>query len=102
MVMRKVLVSPGFGNGWSTCNSHGKFMAEYQPIIDALERGEELNASHPAVLVLLVDMAEKGCNYVCLGGLDTLRVETAEEPYHIKDHDGHETVKSGEDWDWEH
>jgi hypothetical protein len=40
--MRKVLYSPGFGAGWSSWNSgeKAKFMLEYQPLIDAIERGE--------------------------------------------------------------
>ncbi len=98
----KILVSPGYGNGWSTWNSHGKFMAEYQPIIDALERGDELTEDHPAIKQLIADMKAKGCDHVCLGGLKQLVVENANEPYHIRDYDGKESVHSGEDWDWEH
>ena len=42
--MRKILYSPGWGAGWSTWNSSipTKFICEYQPIIEALEKGEDL------------------------------------------------------------
>lgn len=59
--MPKILISSGFGAGWSSladCNK-AKAVAEYQPIINYIENGgdpSQLNASHPLVLQMMKDL----------------------------------------------
>jgi hypothetical protein len=108
--MRKILYSPGFGAGWSTWNSGevAKFMLEYKPIIEALERGEKIfdnrhtdyntkvttGEAHPALLQLEKDCLEKfGEDYVCVLGADDLRVLEVEGRVRIGEYDGSESVE---------
>jgi hypothetical protein len=52
-MMRKILYSPGFGAGWTSWEYDPeikKFMLEYQPIIDALERGDDGVRVEPKLL----------------------------------------------------
>jgi hypothetical protein len=102
--MRKILYSPGFGAGWSTWNSGevASFMLEYAPIIEALERGEELGETHPAVVQLEKDCLEKfGEKYVCVLGADQLRVCQVRGRVQINVYDGHESVEEeGDSQGW--
>jgi hypothetical protein len=93
---RKILYSPGFGAGWTTWNADDeveKYMLTYQPIIDALERGEEMNDSHPAVLQLQKECLDKfGKEYVCVYGEKDLRVMEVNGLVRIEEYDGYESV----------
>lgn len=94
--MRKILYSPGFGAGWSTWNSGevAKYMLTYQPIIDALERGEKMSEEHPAVKQLVAECKEKfGVDYVCVLGADDLRVREVSGRVRITEYDGNERVE---------
>ena len=109
--MRKILYSPGFGAGWSSWNdgSARKLMLTYQPIIDALERGENLFVDksevyeqqndtdrryHPAVQQLIHDCKQLGHDYVCLLRLGQLCIYEVEdgELVKIEEYDGSERV----------
>lgn len=110
--MRKILYSPGFGAGWSSWNSGPikKLMLTYQPIIDAIERGEsmildgvdEYNTAnicpakiyHPAVCQLIDECNRLGYGYVCVLGASSLRIcEVADdEQVKIDEYDGSESV----------
>ena len=92
---RKVLISPGFGAGWSTwTRGAGELMAEYAPIIAALEAGETLSESHPAVRSLVVECVAKFEESPYLGGLPGLTVVTVEGPYRISEYDGSESIET--------
>lgn len=103
--MKKILVSKGYGAGWSSW--HGdiptKFACEYEPIIKALESGDKLSDSHPAVLQYQKDCKEKfNCDYVYMGGLDGLQIEeiSDDEGYQIHEYDGAESIvlRSNQEW----
>ena len=102
MATRKILYSPGFGAGWSTWQSGipQEFACTYQPIIDALERGEKLTVTHPAIMQYEADCKEKfGREYVCVIGCDDLEVATVDGPVRIEEYDGSESiVQNYQDW----
>ena len=102
--MRKVLISPGYGAGWSSWNTGdvAKYMLEYAPIIAALERGEKMSTEHPAVLQLEKDCKEKfGRDYICVLGADQLKVCEVKGRVRINEYDGSESLeKEGEFEDW--
>jgi hypothetical protein len=93
---RKVLVSPGFGAGWSTWSrgETGELMTEFAPIIAALEAGETLTESHPAVVALVSECEERFGDSPYLGGLVGLRVETVTGPYRVTEYDGSESIET--------
>ena len=90
----RVLISPGYGEGWSTWNDD-KEIAFDERIIDAVERGvckEELK-----------ELCEDwGYHDIYMGGFDRLKV--VEVPDHtifrIKEWDGSESIEmyNADDW----
>lgn len=109
--MRKILYSPGYGGGWSSWHQMPpKFACEYQPIIDALEKGEELVLNkdatkwkleledyHPAVRQYVQDCKEKYNVTPYLGGIEDLCIFTCgdDELVKIREYDGAERVEVG-------
>lgn len=94
--MRKILYSPGFGGGWSSWNRGpvAQLMLEYTPIIEAIERGEEMHKNHPAIQQLEKEAKEKfGEEYVCTLGADRLRVARVSGRIRIKEYDGYESFE---------
>lgn len=59
--MRKILHTCRYGAGWSTLMSKipSKFACEYQPIIEAVEREEDLTEDHPAVQQFVQECKDK-------------------------------------------
>jgi hypothetical protein len=102
LVKRKLLYSPGFGAGWSTWQSDipQEFACTYQPIIDALERGERLSETHPAIQQYEAECKEKfGISYVCVLGAEDLVIAEVEGPCRIEVYDGAESIVTCyEDW----
>ena len=100
---RKILYSPGFGAGWSTWSSDrevARYMLTYQPIIDALERGEKMDVDHPAVKQLQADCLEKfEKDYVCVLGANQLKVTTVHGRVRVHEYDGSESVEVEGDYD---
>ena len=99
--MRKILYSPSFGAGWSTWNSGdtARYMLEYAPIIEALERGETMNESHPAVVQLEADCLAKFGAYVCVLGAEQLEIREVSGRVRIHKYDGSESVEEEGDFD---
>lgn len=102
--MTKILVSSGYGAGWSTwASDKRKEIAEYQPIIDFIEAGgdpgalyaEQNELIHPLIAQM---KAELGLGYFYAGGADGLEVEEVEGPYFISEYDGWESVVTAEDF----
>lgn len=89
----KVLISSGYGTGWSSWNQ--KELAFDPQIIEAFEKG-----------ITAVEMsdycADLGYDDVCMGGFDNLRV--VEVPvgtiFRIKEYDGHESIEIFNKNDW--
>lgn len=103
--MRKILYSPGFGAGWTTWNSEdvAKLMLTYEPIIKAIEAGEEMYETHPAVKQLQAECLKKfGEEYVCVLGASDLTVAETHGLVRITEHDGYESyveqTKDKEGW----
>lgn len=98
--MRKVLVSGGFGAGWSTWSDKSQQVAEYAPIIKFLEDGGDrmalLDDNHPLIVQMCEDLGlEPGSFYT--GGAKGLRVETVSTPYLIEEYDGSESIRTSFD-----
>lgn len=97
--MKKILVSPGYGAGWSTWNDKFKEVAEYEPIIKFLEDGGDrndlLDAEHPLIQQMIKDLDLSG---FCTAGADQLQVESVDGPYRIDVYDGYEMVQTSIDF----
>jgi hypothetical protein len=105
MTERKILYSPGYGAGWTSWCYHPdvkRYMLTYQPIIDALERGEKIDSEHPLCKQLERECVEKfGENYTCVLGADQLKVKTVTGRVRIEEYDGVESViEEGTDEGW--
>lgn len=102
MSTRKILYSPGYGAGWVSWEPDPdvkKLMLTYQPIIDALERGEELSEEHPAAKQLVADVKAMGKNAPYLGGIEDLKIAEVNGPVRIEEYDGYESYRTTYD-DW--
>lgn len=85
----KVLLSPGYGAGWSIWNSGdvAKYMRTYEPIIKAIESGRKLSSEDNEVQQLIKDCKEKfDEDYVCILGLDQLKVVNITPPFKIDEY----------------
>jgi hypothetical protein len=104
---RKILVSPGYGAGWSSWCNHGaqtgdcndyreaaQFVAEYEPIIEFLDNGGDKKSKEFGKLVEdLQDILNKKYDVeFYAGGVDGLEVRVVNGPYKITEYDGYETV----------
>jgi hypothetical protein len=115
--MRKILITRTFGAGWTTWNDNlivRKMMISYQPIIDALEQGEQLHKEHPIVLKMveeiqdavaatmsqeelkdLVELDDNNKIHICVLGARHLKVvEVEDEGIYISEYDGAESILS--------
>ena len=89
----KVLISPGFGAGWSTWND--KRMAVDKDLIELFEKGCTLKE-----MMLLCD--EKDYEDVYYGGFDDLDIVEVPKGVHFKvvEYDGAESIEVMEEEDW--
>ena len=95
---RKILVSPGYGAGWSSwCEDHkaAQFVAEYEPIIEFLDNGGKKNSRKFDKLIddLQDIVKEKYDVDFYAGGTTGLEVRWVNGPYRIVDYDGAEKVE---------
>ena len=113
--MRKILVSPGYGAGWTSWNDHeiAKIMIDYQPVIDFLESGgkfietgtwsSKVRWEEPGATVLkemcAYIEAQTGETYVCLLGARDLVVETVPGRVRINEYDGFESIEYENSYD---
>lgn len=98
--LRKILISGGFGAGWTTWTSDEiarTIMLDYPPLVEALEAGEEVTDEHPAIQSMLEAIEEAGGHAPYLGGLEGLYVAKVEGPFRITEYDGAERVETFED-----
>jgi hypothetical protein len=102
----KILISPGFGAGWSTW-AHGevsRFVLTYQPIIEFLEAGGDTQDDKMDELVeqLSNEIKEKFPDdpYFYGGGKLDLVVREVEPPFYIHEYDGSESIRypSSDNW----
>jgi hypothetical protein len=100
--MKKILYSPGYGAGWSTWMDHEmrQFACTYQPLIEAVERGEDITEDHPALQQFEKEVMEKfNTDYVCTLGSKDLKVAQFLDTtlVRIHEYDGHESIESLEE-----
>lgn len=95
--MAKILISPGYGAGWTTWLNGSKEFREwaltYPPFIKALENGEKLDEN----CYLAKQFAEDAKNFfneehVYFGGLDQLVVREVNGTFRINEYDGSESI----------
>ena len=89
----KVLISPGYGAGWSTWEGAG--LATDTRIIDAFERGVSREEMH--------DLCEElGYGDVYMGGFEDLVVEEvpAGTVFRINEYDGYESIEEFDESSW--
>lgn len=107
--MKKVLVSPGYGAGWSTWADDriAQYVAEYQPIIEFIEGGgrfEHPVKDSPLVQQLHADLRKDFPDLdpqePYLGGLAACVVVEVSGPYHITEYDGYETLDEPDSIQW--
>jgi hypothetical protein len=121
--VRKVVVTSGYGGGWSSgarSVRQGVLMAEYAPLVEAVEalgEGETLTWEHPAVASLIVEMRlllqkedrdpqelPYPLSTVDYGNGDghfpALEVVEVVGPYVISEYDGSESVRVPSDYQW--
>lgn len=104
MKTKKILYSPGYGAGWTTWHSGTKkeqqFMFEYQPFIDAIENGQEIDGSLEEQF--LKDWKEKfpTSRPPYMGGAFQLKVQTVDGPFRIEEYDGYESVVLADGLEW--
>ena len=100
MTQRKILVSPGYGAGWSTWNDDDlsdDFLFD-EKLIEAIERGDDKTE---AVLEFVERMKKKhGDKYFCVLGASQLEVETVSGPFKVNDYDGFESLSFRDSEDW--
>ena len=98
MIYRRVTASVWFSRNTKST----KFSCEYQPIIEALERGEKLTEKHPAVQQFIKDCKEKYNAEPYLGGLEDLTIQEIadSEQYIVEEYNGSESLRlrNSEDW----
>jgi hypothetical protein len=111
---KKILLSPGWGAGWSTWNPDevAKFMLTYQPIIDFIEAGGSFKRNETSDLhgdhlhPLLMELADEvkaafGKDYVCVLGAIDLEVVSVDGPFKITEYDGNESIQYRDEEQWE-
>ena len=89
----KVLISPGYGAGWSTWEGAG--LATDVRLIDAFERGI-------SALEMQELCADLGYGDVYMGGFKNLKVVEipAGELFQIREYDGYESIEVFDESDW--
>lgn len=90
---RPILISPGFGAGWSTWAREPDVATAsltYQPLIDAVLRGEEITEDHPAFVSFIESLGPDA--YFYAGGLRDLTVVYVEGDFDVNEYDGSESV----------
>lgn len=112
----KILISPGFGAGWSTWagDEVANYVLTYRPIIEAIERGEKIDEDGPYIkqlqkdldrdLAHLIDPNEKNEEdrhvYFYPGGARDLTVREVQGAFKINEYDGSESIQYRDDTDW--
>lgn len=93
---RKILISYGFGAGWSTwaMGVTAEIMLSHEAVIASVEAGEQLSETHPSIVAMVreIEAATGGVPY--LGGLEGLSVVSVEGPFSVEEYDGSESVRT--------
>lgn len=101
--MSKILISPGFGAGWSTWadGDHVRFCLTYEPFIKKLENGDKLTEEDGEKFIEdLIKECGKSGEYFYMGGMCDLEVVDVDGPFHVHEYDGHESLNTPTNMDW--
>jgi hypothetical protein len=94
--MKKILVSYGFGAGWSTWADAEvrEFVLTYPPLVEAVENEDYEEAIR--IANLMAHQAEKEDHYIYIGtggrNIRQLEVVEVDSPFRIDEYDGRESV----------
>jgi len=104
-MVRKIIYSPGYGAGWSTWlhNVPTDFACEYEPLIEAIENEEDINADHEVMKQFTKEAEEKFDTTIydsTMNNYFEIKEIEDDEEYKISVYDGNESVevKSREQW----
>ena len=87
-----VLYSPGYGTGWSTCNSHVE-IAYDKHVVELFMKYQDYEIT---VEEIENDLKEYfNTKYICMGGWTHLKIEWIPHgiPFRIREYDGHEYIE---------
>lgn len=100
MKTTKILISPGFGAGWSSwftgTREQTLALLTWAPMVEAVERGETIDKDHPSFQSLLAHLnTNLGYNsdYLYDGGCRDLMVVEVSGRIMIHEHDGSESTQ---------
>lgn len=102
----KILISPGFGAGWSTwldCDTKEKlvFALTCPYLIEALDAGETLGEDHPLVKQFQSEWVTRfGEIDVYVGGAGDLIVTDVSGQFAVREYDGSESVETPQNDGW--
>lgn len=96
----KILYSPGYGGGWSTWESNPQvksLMLTWEPLINALERNENISKNHPAIELLIQECKKRKLEppYIGNSALRDLKICEIDlkNSFFLDEFDGNETVE---------
>lgn len=97
MAAKQILISPGFGAGWSTWmdDEACKFALTYQPLIDDILRDGKPSKENLDAFV--EEYVEKFGRQPYTGGARDLTVATVDGPFRIDEYDGSELIITSSD-----
>lgn len=83
--MVAVLISPGYGAGWSTWNDEPERLLFHKDLVEAIEAGDRQKAE---------EIAEILCPGVYLGGLRDIQIKwlSIGTSFMVHEYDGHESI----------
>ncbi len=98
--VRKVLITPNFGAGWSTghCSATTReIMRSHAPTIAAVEAGDEITEESSCIVAMIEEISAAGGDAPYLGALRgerKLKVVEVEGPFSIEEYDGCESIRT--------
>lgn len=103
--MTKILISPGFGAGWSTWHYTGNtdekvFMLTYPPFIEACEAGQPITdeLTEQFMADFVARFGDEDTPYT--GGLRDLTVVEVDSPFIVTEYDGSENIQTRDNTGW--
>jgi ribosomal protein L30E len=95
----KILVSPGYGAGWSTWNStHKEFLLKDPTLVEMAERVPKADEQEVAAYI----KSKLGDVHVFTGGWSDIEVDTLPKGtlFKVVEYDGYESVECRDSEDW--
>lgn len=99
---RKVLISPGFGSGFSYGIEKRKQLAEDPALIELVEKGRHCSGGKVsrAFRDRLKEIDPENGGYISSRSIESLKVIEVEGPYQICEHDGNEWIVERDKFEW--